>query len=459
MEPRSLPDRFLVAISFAGEERALIEPLAVALEARLGRGTVYYDNWYRHYFAGHDADLRMQSVYDERAELVVVGVSGSYGTKPWTLVEYEAVRSLGMRLRQSTRERDAFRILPLRVGDGDVRGIYTNTVDFDIRRQPLPDTVDLVINRLRLACPEAEPFHRSKQPAPAARHVFLAHSTPDLDDPSRPINRRAVKQLLEDLGWVVLPAAPYEEGRAQTSLLQDLARSEAYLQLLGPRPWGPSQFDRQQLDAAAQTGLQRFVFRSDQIDLTTIEPVSHRQWLEQLSAVVCGFDDFLVYVKTRLGAPAAPPVHRGGDGSEAPPLVRVAIHSADRDALWERVFPWISEQQKLLHDQLAPDETFTAKHTGDPCQGFLILCDSQAMEDGPLSPRHSMQQCRQLHISEKDATRRPPVALVYWPPPDAAWAKLLRTTTQNLRYVQAGGGDQVPPEIEKFFDDVRRLGA
>lgn len=153
MEPRSLPDRFLVALTFSGNERDLMAKLAEALEAQLGRGTVYYDNWYRHYFVGHNADLQMQAIYGERAELIVLGISGSYASKEWPQVEFEVVRSLRMRLGQSPDERDRYRILPLRVGDGDVPGIWSNTVAVDARKEPLQSIVELVIDRLRLACP------------------------------------------------------------------------------------------------------------------------------------------------------------------------------------------------------------------------------------------------------------------------------------------------------------------
>jgi hypothetical protein len=175
MEPRNMPERFLVALTFSGNERGIILRLAEALEARLGRGTVYYDEWYRHYFAGNNADLRMQSVYEDQAELVVVGVSGSYGSKQWTKVEYEAVRSLQMRLGQSGDERDQLRILPLRVGDGDVKGIRANTVALDIRTQLPEATAELVIDRLRLACPEALPSGESSLSSSPRPHLLRAN--------------------------------------------------------------------------------------------------------------------------------------------------------------------------------------------------------------------------------------------------------------------------------------------
>jgi hypothetical protein len=171
---RQMPDRFLVAFSFAGEERALIESLAIALEAQLGHGTVFYDAWYESYLAGWNADLRMQDIYEKKTELIVVGVSGSYGSKVWTQTEFAAVRALTMRLSASSETKEAMRVLPLRVGDGDVEGILLNTISPDVRDRGVEKTVELILSRLRLACPNAGKSPQNATPPAANRYVFLA---------------------------------------------------------------------------------------------------------------------------------------------------------------------------------------------------------------------------------------------------------------------------------------------
>jgi hypothetical protein len=129
--------------------------------------------------------------------------------------------------------------------------------------------------------------------------------------------------------------------------------------------------------------------------------------------------------------------------------------------LWEQVFQWIYVQDELLWEQLPADESFQSKHQVEPCQGFLVLCDSVALEDGPMSPRRDMEQCRLIQIREKDASRRPPVALVYWPPPnasDATWARLLRSKPQKLFCASADMiARDVPPELDEFFAEVRKV--
>jgi hypothetical protein len=46
MPPRDVPEKFLVAFSFAGEQRDLVRSIAEAVEAHLGRSTVFFDEWY-----------------------------------------------------------------------------------------------------------------------------------------------------------------------------------------------------------------------------------------------------------------------------------------------------------------------------------------------------------------------------------------------------------------------------
>lgn len=156
---RDFPAKFLVAFSFAGEQRGLVGALAEALENRLGRGTVFYDTWFPHRLAGiGSGDTKLQNIYGERSELVVIGVSEAYGSKSWPLTEGDAIRALHMRLRTSGKKEDSDRILPLRVGDGEVEGITTlfNSIIPDIRGWAIENTVDLILKRLQYVFPGAK---------------------------------------------------------------------------------------------------------------------------------------------------------------------------------------------------------------------------------------------------------------------------------------------------------------
>jgi len=135
---------FEVAFSFAGEQRHLVRPLAEALDERLP-GLVFFDEWFEWFIAGTGGDTRLQDIYLKRSKMVVVCVSGQYGGKPWTRTEHDAIRALSMQLPW-----DSLRILPLRVGDGEVPGILFNTITLDARRSSVQSLCDQMIARLAL---------------------------------------------------------------------------------------------------------------------------------------------------------------------------------------------------------------------------------------------------------------------------------------------------------------------
>ena len=147
MPVREVPVRFAVAFSLAGEQRQLVLPVAQEVEAILGRSAVFYDDWYEYWIAGSDADLLLQKLYGEMAELVVVCVSGAYGDKPWTRTEHQAVRARRM---QAATEEDRHRVFPVRVGDGEVEGVLFTEIVPDIRDRTPAETAELIVGRLKL---------------------------------------------------------------------------------------------------------------------------------------------------------------------------------------------------------------------------------------------------------------------------------------------------------------------
>jgi hypothetical protein len=142
---RAVPEKFLVAFSFAGEQRDLVRSVAEAVEGELGASNVFFDEWYEYHIAGDDADIKLQKIYGKMCVLAVVGVSGPYGEKPWTKAEHAAIRARKMTSGSSDS------ILPLRVGEGDVDGILFNAIVPDIRFKPDPVAyaVRMILDRLR----------------------------------------------------------------------------------------------------------------------------------------------------------------------------------------------------------------------------------------------------------------------------------------------------------------------
>jgi hypothetical protein len=130
---------------------------------------------------GHDADLRLQKIYNDQSELVVVCVAERYGGKPWTLAEHEVIRARLMQIRSSQEQRDKLRILPIRVGEGEVAGIYFNTIVPDVRTRSETETAKLILDRLSLISapslvnpvPPQTPPRKKKMPLAAIILVFI----------------------------------------------------------------------------------------------------------------------------------------------------------------------------------------------------------------------------------------------------------------------------------------------
>jgi hypothetical protein len=144
---RPLPEKFLVAFSFAGEQRDLVRKLVEGVEKELGSPHVFFDEWFEAYLAGDDADLKLMRIYGEISVLVVVCISERYGGKPWTKAEHRAIRA---RFMQAQTDAANLSILPIRVGEGDVPGVLFNTIVPDIRDKTIEQSVELVTERLRL---------------------------------------------------------------------------------------------------------------------------------------------------------------------------------------------------------------------------------------------------------------------------------------------------------------------
>jgi hypothetical protein len=67
---RYVPKEFVVAFSFAQEQRSLVESIATQVENELGPSTVFFDEWYQHHIAGHDADVKLHKIYQQCALVV-----------------------------------------------------------------------------------------------------------------------------------------------------------------------------------------------------------------------------------------------------------------------------------------------------------------------------------------------------------------------------------------------------
>jgi len=463
---RSFPDRFLVAFSFAGEQRKLVRSIAEAVEQQLSLGSVFYDSWFEQHLAGLNADIDLQRIYKKQAELIVVCFSREYGEKPWTLTEWDTIRARHMKLRSDPNNEESKRILPLRVAEGDVEGLLENAIWIDARKHRPNQTAGLIVRRLREFVPDA-----------GKPRVFLAECTPDLEDESKPVNRQKLQLFLEEeLDCIVMPRSPLTEqsfDEYKKLMREDLQQCLAFIQLLGPYPWKTGGFDRLQHEAAVRLDMKSFRFRGE-ANLDNLKKTNQEQYRFLIDAIAGGFEDFKDHLRKELPdlarrqkedvkrmqmeERAAENIDQQEVGGKPPPLVRVVYRSGNPRALWEQIFPLIDKTEDILPDELRPGDTLLASQKNEPCHGFLILCDEAALMEEKLTPRDYLAQCRQVQMEiwskEKNLSQCPPVGLVYWPPPPVSWSWLLRTKPQKLYRVL---GANAIKDLDPFFEEVRHV--
>ena len=142
--------RFEIAISFAGDnKRAFVRAVAECLQNKLGKGKVFFDEWYEEELAGHDAQVVLQNYYGKMTRLVVTCVCQRYNEKPWTQDEWRAIQAFERGLRDAgTSNVRRMRFLPLRFGDGEIDGLFSTAIVPDVRNRTPEAIADLILKRL-----------------------------------------------------------------------------------------------------------------------------------------------------------------------------------------------------------------------------------------------------------------------------------------------------------------------
>ncbi len=100
----------MVALSYAGEDRPQVGPLAEALALTWGRQRILYDQFHQAEFARPNLDVYLPQLYRDQADLIVVVLSPDYPRKMWCGLELRWIRQLILK-------GDAGRIMLLSLGD------------------------------------------------------------------------------------------------------------------------------------------------------------------------------------------------------------------------------------------------------------------------------------------------------------------------------------------------------
>lgn len=141
---RASGKRFAVALSFPGERRDYVKKVVWALrDIGLPREAIFYDRFYEAELVGPNLDSRLQKIYHDDSELIVIFVSAEYDQKEWCGLEWRAIRDILKRRRDED-------VMPLRFDDTEVPGLFSIDGYIDLRKRDPEQVADLVYERLSL---------------------------------------------------------------------------------------------------------------------------------------------------------------------------------------------------------------------------------------------------------------------------------------------------------------------
>ncbi|WP_256761278.1 toll/interleukin-1 receptor domain-containing protein [Cohnella sp. WQ 127256] len=128
-----------VALSFAGEDREIVEELAAQLRSKKVR--VFYDDYEKADLWGKDLYQYLSETYYSRAKFCLVFISSHYVKKLWT--QHELKSAQAREFSQNTEY-----ILPLRLDDTAVPGILPTLGFVDLRTHSIEAVVNLIMHKL-----------------------------------------------------------------------------------------------------------------------------------------------------------------------------------------------------------------------------------------------------------------------------------------------------------------------
>lgn len=139
--PTDSERRFLVALSFPGEARKQVVKIADLLAKAIGRERVFYDAYYKAELAQPNLDTYLQSIYRDKANLIVPFISADYSKKEWCGLEWRAIRTIIKEKRDS-------QIMPIRLDDADLPpGLFSIDGYLDFRDHTPRELVQLILER------------------------------------------------------------------------------------------------------------------------------------------------------------------------------------------------------------------------------------------------------------------------------------------------------------------------
>ncbi len=135
----STPKKYDVVLSFAGEDRAYVEQVALWLEAR--GVVVFYDRFEEANLWGKDLAEYFDGVYRKQARYCVMFASRHYAEKLWTRHERRSALAKALEARSEY-------VLPVRIDDTEIPGLRPTIAYQDLRKITHEVLGELILQKL-----------------------------------------------------------------------------------------------------------------------------------------------------------------------------------------------------------------------------------------------------------------------------------------------------------------------
>ncbi len=134
--------KYDVAVSFAGEDRAMVEEFVNILAAN--QVSVFYDSWERAKLWGKDLYQYLDMIYRQAAQYCIIFVSRHYVEKAWTKHELKSAQARAF-------QQNSEYILPIKLDDTELPGLPKTVSYLDARQTKIEEVARLLLEKLDVA--------------------------------------------------------------------------------------------------------------------------------------------------------------------------------------------------------------------------------------------------------------------------------------------------------------------
>lgn len=138
--PRPTQFEFDIALSFAGEDRGIVDVYASSLKEKGLK--VFLDSDQQAELWGADLYVKLDQIYRTQAMFCVMFLSTHYAKKRWTNHERKSAQA------RAFRENKEY-ILPVRLDDTEIPGIRETIGYIDLRETSMEDLVSLTLKKVK----------------------------------------------------------------------------------------------------------------------------------------------------------------------------------------------------------------------------------------------------------------------------------------------------------------------